>query len=119
MNSMETERRGQKRCTISQLIDMTLMRERDLQAETVNISEGGVLCKSPSWVEPLTPVYMMFKIPSTNGERTIKVEGTVMHTKQVGEECIFGIAFGRMTGSDEKALRSFMVAACTEAANET
>jgi len=94
------------------------MRERDLQAETINISEGGALCKSASPVEPLTPVFMMFKIPSPQGERTIKVEGTVMHAKKVGEDCVFGIAFGRMTGSDEKALRAFMTAACAEAGNE-
>lgn len=104
---MNEERRKHPRVVLSQLIEMSLMHEHYVQAETVNVSEGGLLCRSNSPVEPLTTVYLMLSIPTEGGDYMLKTEGAVMHLRKEGEAYTFGIAFSALNDKDRETLRGY------------
>ena len=106
------ERREHRRCVLTQMLDVTVMREHDIEASAVDLSEGGVLCTSKSPVEPLSPVYLMLRIPTDGPDYLLKAEGVVMHQRHVGEDWLFGVAFGTLTSRDKEVLRSYLDSVC-------
>jgi len=106
------ERREHRRCSITQLLDVTLMRERDIHAVAIDLSEGGVLCRSSAPVDLLSPVYLMLRIPTEGDDYILKSEGVVMHEKQDGDSWTFGIAFGQLSDADRDVLRSYLARVC-------
>jgi hypothetical protein len=112
---MQDSRRRSERVIISQLIDMSLMRERDLVARTININEGGILCESEHTVEPLSPVYLMLRIPTQGAEYLLRTEGVVVHSRMEGGRCMFGIAFSPLLEKDRKAVREYLALVPAEA----
>lgn len=106
------ERREHRRCSLTQLLDVTLMRERDIPAAAMELSEGGVLCKSDSPVDLLSSVYLMLRIPTSGPDYMLKTEGVVMHQRREGDSWVFGIAFGRLSEADRNALRSYLTEVC-------
>jgi hypothetical protein len=90
------------------MIELTYMKERFLQAEAVNISEGGILCRSDAAVEPLTRVYLMLHIPRGGEDYVMKAEGVVMHADKKDDSWLFGIAFDNLTGADREAIRGYL-----------
>ena len=107
-----TERREHRRCSLTQLLDVTLMRERDIEASAMELSEGGLLCKSSAPVDLLSAVYLMLRIPTAGPDYMLKTEGVVMHQRREGEDWVFGIAFGPLTARDKEALRSYLDTVC-------
>ena len=105
---MDKERRAHQRCRVSQLIELSYMKERFLQAESVNISEGGILCRSESAVEPLTRVFLMLQIPRGGEDYVMKAEGVVMHTDKQGDSWLFGIAFDNLSDADREAIHVYL-----------
>ena len=105
---MQESRRKTERVVISQLIDMSLMRERDIVARTININEGGILCESELPVEPLSPVYLMVRIPTTGPEYLLRTEGVVVHSRMEGDRCLFGISFSPLLERDRQAVRDYL-----------
>ncbi len=106
------ERREHQRCHLTQLLDVTLMREQDVSASAIELSEGGVLCRSDSPVELLSRMYLMLRIPTSGPEYMLKTEGVVMHQRRDGDSWVFGIAFGDLTKADHEALTSYLVEVC-------
>jgi len=107
------ERRKSKRCSILQFMDVTLLKEEELLVEAVNIGEGGMLCRSKTPIQPLSPVYLMVRLPGVSDDYILKVEGSVMHVKESSEGWVFGVAFGPMTPEDRQALTAFL-SSCAE-----
>jgi len=106
------ERREFRRCTLTQLLDMTLMRERDIGAAAIELSEGGVLCRSDAPVDLLSPVFLMLKVPTLGSDYILKTEGVVMHIRREGESWVFGIAFGTLTETDHQVLHAYLESVC-------
>ena len=84
------------------------MREKTISAESVNISEGGVFCRSDEPVEPLTSVFLMLSVPGEAGDHLIKVEGVVMHAAQKEGSCFFGVAFNELSQEDRRAISEYL-----------
>jgi len=107
-----TERREHRRCSLTQLLDVTLMREHDIEASAIELSEGGLLCKSGAPVDLLSAVYLMLRIPTAGADYMLKTEGVVMHQRREGEDWVFGISFGPLTSADKEALRYYLDTVC-------
>jgi c-di-GMP-binding flagellar brake protein YcgR len=101
------EKRRYSRVVLTQLIEVSLMHEKYIPAETVDISERGMLCRSNEPVEPLTPVFLMLRIPADEGEYKLKTDGIVMHSRKEGDACFFGIAFSSLSEKDKEAIRAY------------
>jgi c-di-GMP-binding flagellar brake protein YcgR len=88
-------RRDFPRVTLHQMVKLWHGRERFIQAEGINISRGGMLCKSPHPIDPADKMYVMFSLPSESGpDSTVEVEATVVHVHQEQDELYrFGIHF--------------------------
>jgi len=104
---MREEKRRYSRVVLTQLIEVSLMHEKFVPAETVDISECGILCRSSQPVEPLTPVFLMLRIPTDQGEYQLQTEGIVMHSRKEGDACFFGIAFSSLSERDKEVLRAY------------
>ncbi len=106
------ERREHRRCALTQLLDVTLMRERDIDASAIELGEGGLLCKSRSPVDLLASVYLMLRIPTNGPDYMLKTEGVVMHQRQEDDSWVFGISFGPLTDTDKQVLRAHLAEVC-------
>jgi len=84
------------------------MREKNISAESVNISEGGILCRSDEPVEPLTSVFLMLSIPGETGDYLMKIEGMVMHSAQREGSWLFGVAFNQLSQEDRHAIAEYL-----------
>ena len=109
---MIVEKREHRRCSITQLLDVTLMKERDIHAAAVDLSEGGVLCRGSSPVDLQSPVYLMLRIPTEGEDYILKTEGVVMHEAKDGDSWTFGVAFGPLSDADKEAVRSYLAGVC-------
>jgi hypothetical protein len=79
-------------------------------AKAVNLSSGGLACESGTMLQPLSQVYMIFSIPTPQGERRIRCEGYVTHSTCVGDSCVFGIHFHDLSVEDQRAIDAFVEA---------
>lgn len=84
-----------------------MMKEADVPAETLDISEGGMLCRATRPVEPLTSVYIMVEIPTEQGPYELKTDGVVMHARMEGDACFFGVTFISLSESDRQVLLAY------------
>ncbi len=108
---MGKDRRQHERFTIRQMIDITFPRENYLQAEGLNLSEGGMMCRTTYPVEPLTRVFLMLSLPTgaAGGEEyLLKTEANVVYVRQEADEYVFGVAFAGLSRQDSEALRGFL-----------
>jgi c-di-GMP-binding flagellar brake protein YcgR len=106
--SGQPERRSLPRFSINQLIGYFPNREEYLWAEGVNLSLGGVQCASREPIDPLTNVFMMLNIPTSEGERLVRCEGSVTYSRMENERCIFGVRFEDIAAEDRKLLEKYL-----------
>lgn len=114
-------RRQTKRVPFSAPIEQLLKHRSDypnlgasdefIAAKALNLSPGGMACESSSPIEPLSHVFLIFSIPTEEGERHIRCEGYVAHSRYEGKRCVFGIKFLDLYGEDRAALEAFIATA--------
>jgi hypothetical protein len=77
-------------------------------AKALNLSSGGLACESETLLEPLSLVYLIFSIPTPEGDRQIRCEGYIAHSSCDDERCVFGIRFRDLSAEDQKAIDAFI-----------
>ncbi len=95
------EKRSSRRFRINQLIGYFPNREEYLWAEGIEISRGGLRCSSAAAVDPLTNVFIMIGVPAPEGERLVRCEGYVAHSRMEGDRCVFGIRIEHVSDEDK------------------
>lgn len=105
---MAQDKRRFPRFKISQMVDIAFPRETFFHAEGVNISEGGMLCKTNYDIEPLSQVFFMVNVEHAGGSRMVKTRGTVIHTRKDGDEIVFGVSFDEIDEADRAALQAYI-----------
>ena len=83
--------------------------EEFIEAKGVNLSSGGLACESAASLEPLTRVFIMFRLPG-NG-RQISGEAYVTHSEREGGLCRFGLRFQDLGADDRAAIDAYVAAA--------
>jgi len=102
------ERRRFSRVVLHQAIALSFDREKYLEAQCVDLSEGGIRCLSVGPVEPLTRIYLMVGIPEGEKIRQIRTEGSVVWVERKDDKFEFGVAFDQLPEADAAALRAFI-----------
>jgi hypothetical protein len=102
------EKREAPRFKISQLIGFQANKEEYLWAEGLDISRKGISCVSEEAVDPSTNVFFMLKLSGPEGERTIRGEGYVSHSREEIGKCRFGIKIERIFEEDKPHLEAFL-----------
>jgi hypothetical protein len=103
------ERRMASRFRIDQMIGYYPNREEYLWAEGLNLSSGGIQCRSKEAVDPLTNVYLMIGVPSAEGEHLVRCEGFVAYSRVEDDGlCRFGVRFESVAEEDRPYLAAFL-----------
>ena len=105
---MTDDKRRHTRFEIQQMVDVAFPRETFFHADGVNISEGGMLCKTNYDIEPLSQIFCMVRVKCSTGECLIKTRGTVIHAQREGDEVRFGVSFDELDETDRKLLRDYV-----------
>ena len=109
---MDEERRQYPRYRIDQLIELSFGRETFLNAEGVNMSEGGLLCVTDAYVEPYSSVFLMLGIPvdeKASEYYEVKCEGIVLRcNQQNGSGYCVGIRFTDIMDFDKDKIQKFI-----------
>lgn len=105
---MGVENRKHKRFSIEQFVEFSFMHETFINAEGVNISEGGMLCKTSYPIEPLDKAYIMLKIPLKDKEYVIKINGVIAHYQKADNSYLFGVEFTDLEDFDRKILKEYI-----------
>jgi len=100
------EKRKHARCTIHQMVETSFDRERFISAEGLDLSEGGLRCRSPEPVEPLSQIYLIVSIPKEGGDWLIKTDATVVRVEKKKNGYTYGICFNQLTEADTQAIRA-------------
>ena len=106
------------RFRIDQLIELSFGRETFLNAEGVNVSEGGLCCVTDSYVEPYSSVFLMLGIPENEDASEyyeVKCEGIVLRcNQQNGSGYYVGIRFTDIMDFDRDKIQKFIDLASVE-----
>lgn len=100
------------------MVDIAFPRETFFHADGVNLSEGGMLCRTNYDIEPLSQIFCMVNVESDEGPLMLKTRGTVIHTRREGDEVFFGVSFDELDESEKSALRSYLERLEGEAGDE-
>lgn len=115
---MGEERRQYPRYRIDQLIELSFGRETFLNAEGVNVSEGGLLCLTETYVEPYSSVFILLGIPSDESGQDyyeIRCEGIVLRCDQLNSSGYrVGIRFTDIMELDKQKIDKFVRLAKSE-----
>jgi hypothetical protein len=105
------EKRKSPRFKIKQIIAYLPNREEYVYAEGIDISRGGMKCRSPECIEPMTNLFMMLKLPSecsADGMRTVQCEGYVSHATMEDGKCVFGVRINSVYEADRPFFESYL-----------
>jgi len=102
------DKRESPRFAISQLIGYYPNREEYLWAEGINISMGGISCRSKEAIDTLTNVFIMVSVRGSDGERLVRCEGYVAHSEMVDGFCRFGVNITRIFDEDRPYLEAYL-----------
>jgi c-di-GMP-binding flagellar brake protein YcgR len=111
---MEQDKRKHPRFKIDQIIRLTYGNELFIQASGINISEGGVFCRTMEYVEPYTKVLILMEAATDSGEMELSSEGMVTRIEDDGEDYLAAIEFSSMNESDKEKLKKYFVGEVTE-----
>jgi len=78
-----------------------------IEVRGLDISGGGIGCECKKPLEPLTHVFVMFRLPHDGG-RMIRSDGFIAHSRKEGERVVFGIKFLGLSPEDKSALELFV-----------
>jgi hypothetical protein len=113
------EKREAPRFKITQLIGYYPNREEYLWAEGIDISLGGISCRSIEPVDTLTNVFMMVTVRGPEGDRLVRIEGFVAHSEMVDGSCRFGVRIERIFDEDRPHLEAYLATLAGEAPAKT
>ncbi|HOV14011.1 MAG TPA: PilZ domain-containing protein [Spirochaetota bacterium] len=105
---MSNEKRKYKRFTIEQFVEFSYMHETFVNAEGINLSEGGILCKTTYPIEPLDKAFIMLKIPLKDKEYILKLNGVIAHYQKMDNYYLFGVEFTDVEENDKKILKEYL-----------
>ncbi|HNZ28285.1 MAG TPA: PilZ domain-containing protein [Spirochaetota bacterium] len=109
MSDSAKDRRKHPRFEINQIVKISLLKETFFNAESVNISEGGILCKSRYEAEPLSQIFIMFDLFLKDKTYSIKSDGVVVHCDRDSDGLfLIGIQFVDIDGEDRDKIREFL-----------
>ena len=101
------ERRKYVRFEINQVVEMRMGRESFVNAQGVDLSEAGILCKTDIPVDYSSKIFIMFQIPQKDGERTISCDGVVVRCDKSNSDYLVGIKFVDLKDADFKAISAY------------
>ena len=102
------EKREAPRFKIDQLIGYYPNREEYLCAEGLNISLGGISCRSKEAIDTLTNVFIMVSVHGPEGDHLVRCEGYVAHAAMVDGFCRFGVKIERIFDEDRPYLEGYL-----------
>ena len=102
------EKRGFVRFQIHQMIRLSYGKEEYLQGEGINLSEGGLLCRTDHPIEPYSKVFLMMTIPESEGMKAVNCEGIVVRSEKGASGYENGIAFSELKSEDRRALELYL-----------
>jgi hypothetical protein len=102
------EKREAPRFKITQLIGYYPNREEYLWAEGMDISLGGISCRSKEAVDTLTNLFIMVTVHCPDGEHLVRMEGFVAHAEMVEGLCRFGVRIERIFDEDRGYLETYL-----------
>jgi c-di-GMP-binding flagellar brake protein YcgR len=105
---MGIERRQYARYQISQSIKLSMGHESFFEAESIDISAGGLRCRSTYSLEPLARIYLMLRLPAAAGERVLQTEASVVHVRKVDDAYEYGVQFDPLPQEDRDALNAYL-----------
>ena len=102
------EKRKSGRFKIYQMIQMSYGKENFISCEAVNISEGGILCKTNGEIDSNSTFFLMFEIPLKAGNYEIQCDSMVARSVKVDDGWEVGLAFVDMLPDDKSKLGEFI-----------
>lgn len=105
---MTTERRKHPRFELNQVMDLTFGKERLIQAEGVNISAGGVLCRTEEFCEAGTRVSLLITVAVKKKEWQIPCEGVVIRSQREKQRYDTAISFTDMSDDAARHFHDFI-----------
>jgi hypothetical protein len=82
-----------------------------IESRGLDISAGGIGGECGRPLEPLTHVFVMFKLPLEGGGRLIRADGFVAHSRREDDRTVFGIRLLEISPEDKAALEFFVATA--------
>jgi len=104
------DKRGTPRFKLSQLIGFYPNREEYLWAEGIDISLGGISCRSKEAIDPLTNLFIMVSVHDQDGEHLVRMEGFVAHSEMRDGICRFGVKIEKIFDEDRPHLEAYLTA---------
>jgi len=105
---MNEEKRKHPRFYVSQLVNIEFGKETFIDAQGLNISHGGIYCRTNALIEPLTRVFIMLDLNFDGKVLTIRTEGVVVHSAMNNNQCFTGIEFMPLCNEDENVLKDYI-----------
>jgi hypothetical protein len=84
--NMSTEKRRRERVAIDQIIELSTSEGQCIKAQGINMSEGGILCRSDVEIPQGTFVKFNFAFPSGGKSMCVECEGFVLRCVKVGDK---------------------------------
>jgi hypothetical protein len=102
------EKRKYRRISINQIIELSIGKERILQARGVNVSEGGILFQAASELELYSRLFVMFTIPEGDRSESLTVEGFVVRSDKSGAMYDTAMEFADINEKNNILLKSYI-----------
>lgn len=109
MSDNAIDRRKYPRFEINQIVEISLLKETFFNAESVNVSEGGILCKSRYETETLSQIFIMFDLFLKDKTYSIKSDGVVVRCDRDSDGLfLIGIQFEDISREDQDKIREYL-----------
>ena len=105
---MGEEKRGHSRFKIQQMIELSFGKETFVQANGVDISEGGLFCQTSEPIDPQTELFIMIGLETDGEDQTIRCEGMVTRSLQSNDGYDVGVSFMGMQEGDREKIKTFI-----------
>ncbi|MBP7554497.1 MAG: PilZ domain-containing protein [Spirochaetes bacterium] len=109
MSDNAKDRRKYPRFEINQIVEISLLKETFFNAESLNVSEGGILCKSRYETDPLSQIFIMFDLYLKDKTYAIKSDGVVVRCDRDTDGLfLIGIQFEDISREDQDKIREYL-----------
>lgn len=89
-----SDKRKHIRFTINQMIKISAFKEEIITSQGINISEGGILFKTPLELEPQSRLFLLISLSGGDEEKTFTCEGSVVRCDKKGKSYEAAMEFG-------------------------
>lgn len=105
---MPNEKRKHQRFTIEQFVEFSYAHRTSIKVEGVNLSEGGILCKTTYPVDPLNRAFIMLNMSLKGRDYILKLNGVIAHYQKKDNFYLFGVQFTDVSEEDRNILREYL-----------